>query len=349
MRVVSPLLRHVVYPALSSTGYLRRFGKTNPAILTYHGIIPVGYEPIDSLLDGAMVAPARFRAQIRWLKSRFEVVTPEEFLCWLRGKTELPARAALLTCDDGLVNNLTDMLPILQDERVSCLFFVTDVAPRGMSRMLWYDELYLMFLDSKVSVIEFSGLGLAGNLVRERRSFWWRLVRRLSSESTDKRREFMQQAREQLGLPVEWELKFRQSPRHYRRFYRLDSDELQLLASSGMQIGAHTLSHPVLSKSTEESVWKEVVESQRMLESVLGKEVWAFAYPFGDAESVTNRELELVGRAGYECAFLNSGGASASKASRFAMPRVHVTGDMTLGELDAHLAGFHESVRARIG
>jgi len=87
----------------------------------------------------------------------------------------------------------------------------------------------------------------------------------------------------------------------------------------------------------------EIAESRSRLEAALGKPVWAFAYPFGDAESVTPQVLEMAKQAGYEAAFLNIGGGLGAGIPRFAIPRVHVTAAMNLSEFEAHVAGVHGS------
>jgi hypothetical protein len=46
---------------------------------------------------------------------------------------------------------------------------------------------------------------------------------------------------------------------------------------------------------------------------------------------------------------MNYGGGFRPVSSRFAIPRVHVTADMTLGEFEAHVSGFYEAFRQRLG
>ena len=65
MRVVSPLLKHAVFPGLAKLGYLRRRNGAGPAIVTYHGIFPQGYKMIDPDLDGSLVSADSFRRQLR--------------------------------------------------------------------------------------------------------------------------------------------------------------------------------------------------------------------------------------------------------------------------------------------
>jgi peptidoglycan/xylan/chitin deacetylase (PgdA/CDA1 family) len=116
-----------------------------------------------------------------------------------------------------------------------------------------------------------------------------------------------------------------------------------------MSVGAHTVSHPFLASTSDEQAWHEIQQSREQLTRVLGKEVWALAYPFGDPSSAGTREFEMSARSGYECAFMNYGGGLHSEFSRFAIPRVHVTSDMNLGEFEAHVSGFHSRLQQRFG
>jgi hypothetical protein len=81
------------------------------------------------------------------------------------------------------------------------------------------------------------------------------------------------------------------------------------------------------------------------LELALEQEMWALAYPFGNSSSVTSRELEMAKRAGFKAAFLNAGGTFGTQTPKFALPRVHITADISLAEFEAHISGFHRSLR----
>ena len=147
MRFVSPLLKRGLYPLLASTGYFRRRAcRGELCVVTYHGVLPSGYQSKDPALDGSLVTAESLRRQLRLLKSSYNVVSAADILQWLERNQKLPARAVLLTCDDGLQNTLTDMAPVLREEGLSCLFFVTGASASDHSQMLWYEELYLVLI-----------------------------------------------------------------------------------------------------------------------------------------------------------------------------------------------------------
>jgi len=350
MRFVSPLLKRVVYPSLASTGYLRRRANDGSlCVVTYHGILPAGYEVTDPELDGSLVTAENFRRQIRLLKSQYRVVSPEDVLHWAADRQELPRRSVLLTCDDGLLNTLTDMAPILQEEGLSCLFFVLGASADQNSQTLWYEDLYLLLLAAPAGAYSFDSLKMTVELGdrAQRRSAWWNLVRNLSQFDHSARASFIETSRVKFGPFDHLKAECTGNEAWHRRFGLLSREDLRQLVERGMTIGSHTVSHPILSEQSSELAWKEIMESRSLLENAVEKPVWALAYPYGDAASVTAREQEMAERAGFQCAFMNVGGGFGAPLPRFALPRVHVTAEMSLPEFEAHISAFYRALQSR--
>lgn len=348
MKIVSPLLKKVVYPSLSAAGVLRRTAARGLAVVTYHGVLPEGYEPVDSGLDGNLVTAEMLGRQLRSLKPHYDVISPEDLLAWLDGQQELPSRAVLITCDDGLLNCVTDMLPVLSQEKVKCLFFVTGASCGEKRNILWYEELFLLLLheaSQRPFAISHGGIEIKGELEpRERlRAAWWSGVKRLSQASAEKRRAWLDAARVQLGAKLEF------NEAAWRRFGLMTRGEVQRLVEAGMTVGGHTLSHPVLSQAEGGEARREIGETKATIESVIGARVWAFAYPFGDAQSVTSEVLAMPREAGYRAAFLNYGGGLGSELLPYALPRIHVTWEMSWAELEAHVSGWYGRLRRMVG
>ncbi|MGD0749791.1 MAG: polysaccharide deacetylase family protein [Anaerolineales bacterium] len=76
----------------------------------------------------------------------------------------------------------------------------------------------------------------------------------------------------------------------------LDYGQLRYLMQMGMEIGSHTLTHPILTKLDKETVSGELVESKKKLEDILGDNVQAFCYPGG---KFNKRTRDMVISAGY--------------------------------------------------
>ena len=82
-------------------------------------------------------------------------------------------------------------------------------------------------------------------------------------------------------------------------------DELLQLIHKGHEIGAHTITHEILTGADNESVKKEITECKEKLEQITGTIVQSFCYPNGNY----NREiLSLVKNAGYQFACTTKSG-----------------------------------------
>jgi peptidoglycan/xylan/chitin deacetylase (PgdA/CDA1 family) len=79
----------------------------------------------------------------------------------------------------------------------------------------------------------------------------------------------------------------------------LDADEVRALRDAGVEIGAHTVSHPNLEPLDEEAAYRELRTSRDALEDLLGQAVTTVAYPFGRASVAT---LAAARRAGFTAA-----------------------------------------------
>jgi peptidoglycan/xylan/chitin deacetylase (PgdA/CDA1 family) len=345
MRLVSPLLKHAIYPALHRIGWLDRITPLGGyAVVNYHGVIPAGHSSSEPFLDGNLVQPEIFRQHLQFLKAHYHVIHPEDFRARIEQGKPLPPRAVLLTCDDGLVNNLTDMLPLLQSESVFCLFFLTAASCTNNPGMLWYEELYHLMRttpltgpDLQLPVEEATESASAESFQAK----WWSTVRRASQLDARTRADWMSRVRSHCS-PT-------QAFRSERRWRLLSLPELRQLAEAGMSIGAHTLSHPVLSLCSEAEARREIHESKLDLEQALGRSVWAFAYPFGNPSTMGEREIRLAREAGFSCAFLNVEHWGVEYFDPFAIARTHVTLDTTLPEFSAHVSGLHTRLQRAMG
>jgi peptidoglycan/xylan/chitin deacetylase (PgdA/CDA1 family) len=336
-------LKHAVYPALHHAGWFDHI--TPPggyAVVNYHGVIPSDHSDPEVFLDGNLLQPDALRRQLRYLKTHYQLLHPEDFRAWIEHGKPLPPRAILVTCDDGLLNTLTDMLPVLQSEDVSCLFFVTGGSCGNNPGMLWYEELYRLMRVMPINGLE-SRLPEEESPASPADSFqarWWSTVRRASRLKASERADWMTLVRGECGQ--------KQTFGSERRWRLLNIAELRLLSDAGMSIGAHTLSHPILSLCNDEETRREIRESKNELERALGRPVWSFAYPFGNSWTMGERELRLAEEAGFSCAFLNVEHWNGAP-NPFTLPRIHVTANTTLPEFAAHLSGLHTRLQRAVG
>ncbi|MCX7791011.1 MAG: polysaccharide deacetylase family protein [Chloroflexaceae bacterium] len=105
----------------------------------------------------------------------------------------------------------------------------------------------------------------------------------------------------------------------------MDWEDLALLRDSGMELGAHTVSHADLAALDLGQARHEILASRQALEERLGIEVVSFSYPAGSYTSAVRR---LIREAGFSSAVTT---APAERLERLdALPRRRVLGGETL-------------------
>ncbi len=118
------------------------------------------------------------------------------------------------------------------------------------------------------------------------------------------------------------------NPLGYGQF--LTWPQAQEMAAAGMEFGSHTLSHPHLRTLTPDAAAKEITDSKLLLEKRLGKPIVAFDYPSGE---YNNAIIDLVQRAGYQCAVTIAAGYKQKADELFTLHRTRVSYDDSLEDV----------------
>jgi peptidoglycan/xylan/chitin deacetylase (PgdA/CDA1 family) len=97
------------------------------------------------------------------------------------------------------------------------------------------------------------------------------------------------------------------------------AEQLQQLPSEWISIGAHTMTHPRLSKLDETAARCEILESRRKLEVISGCTVETFSFPYGDFNDDLIRWCQ---EAGYKRLFTSQHRAAFQYSNEFVVGRV---------------------------
>jgi len=135
-------------------------------------------------------------------------------------------------------------------------------------------------------------------------------------------------------------------------FENLHKRDVCELATSGFEVGSHTVNHVDLAQCDDETVFAELLESKRDLEEVVGRPVTLFSLPFGQEANTRAGVEELVRKAGYRAMFSAYGGYVTCASHLFDLRRISVSGDARpidlLMEIEGlSLGAFRRSWRAR--
>lgn len=253
---------------------------------------------------------AVFAARMKHIAEQYVVLTVEELADRVR-RRDVPRRALALTFDDGYRDALTHAAPVLARHGVPATIFLA-TGYIGTSEMPWYDLLALAFKTTEQASVELTrGQVLPLETTAHRLQALQIALRHFKRISDEDRRRVLARLID--------ELKPASAQRQKRLM--LSWEEVDTLRGLGVSVGAHTVSHPILSRVAPEAAWREVHGSKVAIERSLGAVVRVFAYPNGGADDYNGTTVDLVGRAGFTCAVTTRRGLNTSSTPVFELRR----------------------------
>ena len=270
------------------------------SILIYHRVLAAP----DPLLPGVPDA-ATFERHMRLLKRCFRVLSLSVALRQLRHGT-LPARALCITFDDGYADNAELALPILRRHGLSATFFIATAFLDG-GRM-WNDDVIDYVRQAPPGRLDFSMVGcgsLPGLTVAQKRQAIDQVLTQLKY----------------LPLATRQEMADRLAPPR-RQALMMTSGQVRALQAAGMELGAHTHRHPILTAMADADAYADMAEGKAVLEAITGRRATLFAYPNGKPDTDYNgRHAEMARALGFEAALSTVAGAAGPSSDPWQLPR----------------------------
>jgi len=277
---------------------IRRLVHPAAVVLNYHRVAEVSNDPYH-----IVVSPAHFEEHMGVLRASYRPMRLADLVAALR-RGSLPRRAVAVTFDDGYFDNLSLARPILERAEVPATLFVSTGAAESPYEF-WWDELERVFGFSRLpSHLQVTVLGQehvwpTGNSMERRVAFQslYALLRPLPHAGRDSilaqlaQWARMDRAQRSSHRPM--------TPGELARFVELD----------GMDLGAHTVTHPLLSSLPPQEQRDEIQGSRAWIEALVGRPVRIFAYPYGNPGDYNQESVEAVRAAGFEAAFNTVQGA----------------------------------------
>lgn len=307
-------------------------------VAIYHDVLPAGF-PEGNPLFGMTVSVEEFAWQIGYFKKHYNPITFQQFSDWYFRGVALPRFPVLITFDDGHANNLRFALPVLKEKNVTAVCFVL-TGELGSCRQTWFEDAYyrLMFSQARSWSLR-NGECWRLETPEQRAAACGRFFSLCRTLSETEQQEELQSLQSQLPAT-------HNDNEFTDRFEFLSKDDVRRLAQNGIEIGSHTVTHPILGALQMENARREIADSKSALEQVMGKPVQAFAYPFGvPSLDFKPRDEALVRETGYALAFAGEGGFVTRTSNRFALPRVGI-GRMSRAQFAATVTGAVESLKS---
>ncbi|RXF75133.1 polysaccharide deacetylase family protein [Hansschlegelia zhihuaiae] len=263
----------------------------------------------------------------------FDFVTLDEALARVRaGRSERPFLH--VTFDDGYRDVRDEALPILRRHGAPATLYVASGFAEGSVDIWWLALEAALARASEIAI----DLG-AGNerlpcaTPREKDAAWSRIYWALRAGPEERLRTETQRLALEQGI----------DPLSFARDLCMRWDELREVAADPLvEIGAHTVTHPMLAKHPAEVARAEMAESREAIAQALGRTPRHFAYPVGDLSAAGARDYALADEIGFDSAVTTRPGHldASHAAAPTALPRVSLNGHFqTRAAVDALLSG----------
>jgi len=274
------------------------------SVLAYHRVLPER-DPLLAVEPSA----EEFEHRMRWVKANFDALALGEAVRALR-ENRLPRRALCITFDDGYADNYRIALPILRRLRLPATFFVATGFLDG--GCMFNDVVIEAVRHAECAELELTDVGLGRHPLgtdEERVPAIGRILARLKYFEPERRRRtaFEIAARARSRVPTD---------------LMMTSGQVGALHAAGMEVGAHTVNHPILAEIPLARARHEMQASRARLEQITGAPVRLFAYPNGSPRRDYHVEhVALARELGFDAAVSAAWGAARAGDDLYQIPR----------------------------
>jgi len=236
----------------------------------------------------------QFEAQMAWVRQYCRPVTLAEVQSIVAG-APCPSRAVLVTFDDGYREDLRRAAPCLRRTGIRPVVFLP-TGYIGTRRRFWWDRVGVCIQTTvrpRLVARLGPGLDLPLDTAAARGAAVDAVIELLKPLPADEQEGWLATLERELGVA---------STAEAERPIVLDWDEVRELLGV-YDFGAHTVSHPMLSRIDAATARDELARSKAAIEEQLGVGCPAFAIPYGGAEDYTAEALPIAAEVGFSLVF----------------------------------------------
>lgn len=304
-------------------------------ILNYHRIDDPHVSGFDTLKINVSATPSDFALQMDYVKKHFNVIGTERLVSFLRGDVDLPPRAAMITFDDGYYDNYSNAYPILAERELPAIIFLTTGFIGSSAPFYWDYVSYCFYRTAKKS----AHLPLIGDCHWEDESSRERVLLRWIEAAKRIPETQKKECVSQIGTLLEVDV-----PDRAFENLHLNWDQVRAMSRGGLiEFGAHTVTHPILTRIPIEQASYELRESKSKIEAEIGRTVDALAYPNGGLADFSQPVMQAARDAGFEVAFSLIPGPtrySTVKKNAFSVRRIFLAHYDTFPRFTAKISGL---------
>ena len=262
-------------------------------VLIYHKIN-------DDIWDTQLlsVKSENFYNQLLYIQENYEPISLDSLISRLKDNN-LSGNEVSITFDDGYLDNLSNMLPVINSLKIPVTVFIpTNFIDKNDE--FWWDKIEQIVIKTKKLKINFS-IGKKNYSYRlsdakEKILAIDNICKELKKFTPSEIQHFVKIFHTISGATLE-----------ERRTHLImgQNDILKLSNSRLVTIGSHAHSHTRLSILSKDQQKKEFILSKNLLQKIIGKDIHFISYPFGSQIDFTSETEGLVQNCGYKAGVAN--------------------------------------------
>ncbi|NOR71701.1 MAG: polysaccharide deacetylase family protein [Methylomarinum sp.] len=280
------------------------FGKNKKLfILIYHRVLDES-----DYMRPAEVDKKVFTWQMNLLSNYFNVLPLDEALEKIETGM-LPSRAVSITFDDGYSDNYLNALPILKKYDLKATFFIASGYLNG--GMMWNDQVIESIRRMTSEKLDLTDVGFGAFSISDeiqKSTAADQIINKIKHLESNERQDIADFISSKVKkMPTD---------------LMMTDEQLIKLHQAGMEIGGHTVSHPIMANLDADEVKKELKNNKQTLEKLLNTSLRFFAYPNGKPNvDYKPEQIEQVKLQGYKGAVSTEWGVVGLNSDIFQLKR----------------------------
>lgn len=301
---------------------LRRAPDDSLVILAYHRVVADLEKAEKEAIYGLVISTETFREHCRMLKENYDIIGIEEAANFIKSGDSAKRPKALITFDDGYLDNYEEAFPILREMNLpATIFLPTEMIgkpePLAHDKAFWLikkaverkTQIEKAFLNAGIEEKTIVGINYNTNVL----------------ELTDKIVYLPAIQRDAVIKELEETLSTDNYPKEYDL---LNWQMVREMNQNKISFGVHSASHTVLTLENESEFESEITESKQLLEEKLNQEIISFAYPNG---KFNDKVRHQVINSGYKIAVSTEYLVNRRGGDAFTLGRVSFCEESTRG------------------
>jgi peptidoglycan/xylan/chitin deacetylase (PgdA/CDA1 family) len=268
-----------------------------------------------------------FEQHVVFYKEAFTVISMEQLIEKIKANQIIDKKYAVITFDDGYVDNYSVAFPILKKHSVPAAFYIVTNYLDDV-HIPWWDEIAWLIRNSKNNKIQL------GN--------WLNPINLSKGPISSHIQEALRRIKQDKVMSIESIISELESiclckiPKNIREKNLFVSwKQVNEMANNGMHIGSHTVNHNILSHLDDNQQENEIIHSKKIIEERTSKSVTTIAYPVGGEYTFNSTTESITKNAGYTIGFSYIKGVikSFDTLNPFSIKRLPVGKDSSINEL----------------